>query len=127
MSTMSTMSTTSPLDLSTSEQEAVIYLGNTITWTIPGGDSEEFRNDPVRMLDVAERLTLAARVTIAARDGRLPERLHAIVREQARRYRDDAREVVEDAEMYGEEQRNQDALVLDGLVSLEQRLGAVTA
>lgn len=117
------MSTTTTLDLSASEQEAVIYLGDTITWGIPGGDSQEFRDDPGRMLEVAERLSLAARVTIAARDGRLPERLHAIVREQARRYRDDALEVVEDAAR-DEEMRKLDVLVLDGLVRLEQRLGA---
>lgn len=121
---MSTITTTT-LDLSASEQEAVIYLGDAITWSIPG--REEFRDDPGRMLEVAERLSLAARVTIAGREGRLPEGLHAIVGEQARRYRDDAREVVADAEMYDEETRNRDALVLEGLISLEGRLGAVTA
>ena len=121
------MSTTSTLDLSTSEQEAVIYLGDTITWTIPGCGFEVFRNDPGKMLDVAERLALAARVTIAGRDGRLPEGLRAIVGEQAHRHRGGAQEVVDDAEMYGEEQRNQDALVLEGLLSLEERLLGVTA
>ncbi len=121
------MSTTSPLDLSTSEQEAVIYLGDTITWPISGCGLEEFRNDPGKMLHVAERLALAARVTIAGRDGRLPEGLHAIVGEQARRYRGDAQEVVDDAAAYREDIRAQDALVLEGLLSLEERLGTVAA
>ncbi len=115
------------LSLSRAEQEALVTVGDCITWTVSSSSTTEYGGDVARMLANAEALLLAARVTTAAASPSLDPALAETVTRAVPECIVNVRELVADAEVYDEKTRARDALVLEGLLSLEQRLGAVTA
>lgn len=120
---------TEGLELTSSERVALTQVGSDIARDVSGraSDGQMYDGDVSKMLEDADKLTNAARVTFAAETPTLDPGLWGIVRAWLPSVLQNTREVVADAAAYTQEIQDLDAAVLEGLLSLEARLGGVTS